>query len=112
MVGISLIDNVDEAFAAGNVNSFSLGVVEQVIGVTGNREVRCAFARGSVKNDQAGGLAAANEKPVIWLVHGHGKVRFEFCHRPRGSNGLLLTVDDGNLFGIGDVHENPAALLL
>src|ERR1035437_1805831 len=56
-----LLDGVEEAFAAGEVKAFAGGVVEKVVGVTGDGQVGNGFAVGGVEHDQARGFAAADE---------------------------------------------------
>ena len=36
----------------------------------------------------------------------------ELCHGPSGNAGVFVAIDDFDIPGIGDVHENAAAILL
>jgi hypothetical protein len=43
-VGGGLLDDVNEAFTAGEIDAFTFGVVEEVIGIAGDLEVSDWFA--------------------------------------------------------------------
>lgn len=52
VVGGVLFDDVDETFAAGDIDAFAFGIVEQIVGVAGDRKVGNGFAGFGVEDDE------------------------------------------------------------
>jgi hypothetical protein len=73
VVRVSLDDDIDDAFAAHGVQLSSLTVVEKIVRVTANWQLRCGLACGDVVNQHPGGLPGANEQPVLGFIQGHGE---------------------------------------
>src|SRR6266567_2721874 len=58
-------DDIDEAFATGNVDASEFSIEKHVIGIAGNCKVCHRSACGSVEDDQTRGCSTTNEQTVI-----------------------------------------------
>ena len=95
LVGAVLADDINESFAAREIELCTNRIIKQVVNVAGNREVRDRLAGVRVEHNEAGRLSAANEKPMIRFVQSHREVGLELFH-------LLLALKEGaQLAGTG-----------
>ena len=108
-VGRGLLNDINKAFTAGEIELFALGVEEEVVGVAGDGEVGDGFATGGVEHHQTSGLAAADKEAMAGLVEGHGEIGAESFHPPSGCDSAFSAVDDGDLPGVGKVDEDALA---
>ena len=60
-VGVDLADDINESFATREIDSSPSGVVEKIVGVARNGEVRDRLAGIRVEHNETGGFAAADK---------------------------------------------------
>jgi hypothetical protein len=107
-----LIDDVDLASAAYRVNSMAFAVVEDIVGIAGDLDLRNDIARIGVKHDKPGGEAAADKQSMIRFVERHrevakGQVCFPCCN-----DFAFVAIDNRHMTRIGNIDENSATVFL
>jgi hypothetical protein len=87
MIRVLLIEDGDETLAARDINPLSRGVIPEVIRVADRIEVRDDPAACRVESEELGRAARHDEKPMVFRVERHGKIRLILLHRPTGDDG-------------------------
>ena len=65
---ISLLDDVDLTRAADRVDAMALAVVENVIGIAGDIDLRDNLARVRVEHDEFRGQTASDKQPMVGFI--------------------------------------------
>ena len=106
VIGIFLLQNIDEPLAADHVHPASLRVVEKVVGVADNFGRRHCLSRFRVIHQQARRHAASCKQAVMSLVKRHRETRRRGGCGPAGDHASLCKVGDFDLFLVWNIHEN------
>src|SRR5215831_2861104 len=105
MVAIALLHDVDDALPTDRVDSFVLGIEEEIVRVTANRQARDSLAVLSVVDEKRRRLPRRNEQSMVGLIEGHGKACLQVTEGPRSDRRSFLSIDDRDLLSAGYVDE-------
>src|SRR6266851_6311244 len=106
---ILLLQHVEVAFAAADIQPLARRIIEQIVGVADDVEGAGLFSCRRVEYQDLGGLAASDKHATICLIERHGKIRFRSRHRPCGDNLHRGSVNHGDLTRRGYVHKHARA---
>jgi hypothetical protein len=106
MIGIFLLQNIDEALTSDHVDPASLRVVEEIVRIGNNFGGRYCLAALGIEDQQARRLAAANKQPMVSFVERHRKTRRCGRSGPSGEYVSLYHVGYFDLFLVWNIHEN------
>src|SRR5436309_11724501 len=112
MVGIILLKNTQETFAAGDINAPTRTIIENIIGISGAVEVRHDLTRVCIENDQFCGFSKADEQPMMRFVECHWKISCSASSGPRRARRPFFPVNDSYLLSCGNIHEDARSRLL
>lgn len=68
VLGIDLLENADEAFAARDIDALAGGIVVSIVGVLNARKRGNGTARSCVEHGETSGLMSGHEKPVVGFI--------------------------------------------
>jgi hypothetical protein len=107
-----LPDDADLPAAARHVDPTVRRVIEQIVRIRNDVNRGHDLPRVHVVHEQLRRLAATDKQAAVALVQRHRKIPLRARHRPLRDDRLLFAVDHGDVPGIGNVHEDPFAVLL
>ena len=105
-VAVLLLKDVDEALAAADVQPFSPGIVEEIVGVADAVEGGCFFSAGRVVHENLRRPPAADKESMVCLIERHRKVGARVHRRPRRDDLHRRSVYNRNLFRARDIDED------
>src|SRR5215204_6162290 len=112
MIKIILLKNTEEAFSAGNINSPTLGIIKNIIGISGNIQIGNRSARFRVKNHELRRLARPDEQTVMLFVQRHWKIGFGIGDWPGRGYDTFFPIHRDYFLGRRNVYKDTRARLL
>src|SRR6266516_4258830 len=112
VIGILLLQDINETLSADDVDAASAGVVEKVVRVTDDFGRRDCLATLRIKDEQAGRHAAPRKQAVMTFVERHRQARGGRSSGPTGQDRALRDISDLDLLLIRNIHENASAVFL
>src|SRR4051794_28619223 len=95
VIGVLLLEDVQEALPADHVDPASTCVIKDIVGIADDFDRRGLLPGFGVNHQHARWSTAANQQPVMSLVQGHWVILQRGGYRPLGDKSILRQV--GNL---------------
>ena len=112
MIGILLLQDIDETLTADDVDPASVGIVKKIVRVTDDFGRRDCLAALRIKDEQARRHAAPRKQAVVTFVERHREACRGRNSGPTGEDRALGDVSDLDLFLIRNIYENARAVFL
>src|SRR6266567_6442431 len=112
MAGIMLLDDVNKAFAAGDVDSLADRIIEKIVRKTVYRNFRDRLARKGIQDYQPRRPARADKQATVRFIQRHGRVALNVLEPPRVEQRPPVAVYYRDLFQAGHIRKNPFSFLL
>ena len=104
-----VLDDIQVAVAARDVQSLSRGIVEHVVGIADDVECRGLLSGVRIEYERLRGSATTDEYSVAGFVERHRVVGPGGGNAPCGRHRHRTAVDDGNLFSARHIDEHAGA---
>src|SRR5439155_22057641 len=112
VIGILLLQDINETLTADDVDPASAGVVEKIVRVTDDFGRRDCLTTLRVKNKQARRHAAPGKQALMTFVERHREASRGRSSGPTGEDCALRDVSNLDLFLIWNIYENARSVFL
>ncbi len=108
-VGIRLLKDINESLTTADVQSLSRSVVKEVIGITDDIERVDFLSASRVLDEDLGRPTASHKDSMVRFIEPHREIRLRADNRPSRDDLHRTAVDDRDLIGGRNVHEDARA---
>src|SRR5580700_2163825 len=109
MISVLLLIHRNEAFGTGDVDTATVFVESNVVGVASRGKAGDNFSIRRIHYDQHRRFAANDEQPLIFFVVCERGILFRYTHGPPRDHLHFLPVNDGDLRFIREIYKEARA---